>query len=326
LSNRELQEIFDKGLFRGEIKFDELLSKHTSLRIGGPADILVFPEDAVSLKNVFKAAQKEMIPVFVMGAGTNLLISDEGMGGIVVSMRAFKNIEIIRNAQNIVPEEMLKNGSAKPVALFVESGKTLAGVLEFAREHGLSGIEQLAGIPGTFGGALSMNAGSFGVEIKDVVLSVALMRMDGEIVVMDRSSLEFFYRGSNIPEDDVILSGNILLGQDSKEKISEQTREYSEKKRSTQPLGKASAGCVFKNPAGISAGRLIEESGCKGMTVGDVEVSTVHANYFINKGQASCRDFLKLMNEVRGKVKESSGVTLEHEIRIVGRAKETIDE
>jgi UDP-N-acetylmuramate dehydrogenase len=171
-----------------------------------------------------------------------------------------------------------------------------------------------------------MNAGSFGVEIKDVVLSVALMRMDGEIVIMGKNSLEFFYRGSNIPEDAVILSGNILLRQDSEGNVSEQTRKYSEMKRRAQPLGKASAGCVFKNPADISAGRLIEESGCKGMTVGDVEVSTVHANYFMNKGEASCRDFLELMKAVRTRVKESSGVTLEHEIRIVSRTNETIDE
>ncbi len=221
---------------------------------------------------------------------------------------------------------MVNDGPGKPVALFTESGRMLAGMLEFAREKGLTGLEQLAGIPGTFGGALFMNAGSFGMEIKDVVLSVALMNMDGDIDIRDRRSLEFFYRGAAIPEDNVILGGTILLRQDSRENVSKRTRKYLEIKRRTQPLGKASAGCVFKNPADVPAGRLIEESGCKGMAVGDVEVSTIHANYFINRGKATCGDFLELIKAVKTKVQQSSGIVLEHEIRIVMRSDKTIDD
>jgi len=307
LRGKDVKEILEKGLFRGEIKFDEPMAAHTSLKIGGPVEIMVFPEDPVSLKNVLLAAGKEKIPVFIIGAGTNLLAGDRKIKGIAISLKAFRNIELTRETND------------KNVGLFVEAGVPLGNLVNFAKKEGYAGIETLAGIPGSFGGAVSMNAGSFGTEVKDVLVSVAVMNMDGEIIILERDKLRFSYRSSNLPDDLIILSANIVLGKDSPEDVTKCIKKLLRKKRLTQPLGEPSAGCVFKNPVGDTAGRLIDAAGCKGMRAGDVEVSTVHANYFINKGRAACKDFVRLMNAVKAKVKRYCGVTLEPEIRIIGK-------
>ncbi len=306
MSGEELKEIFDSGVFKGEIKFDEPMSAHTSLRIGGPVDIMVFPEDPLSLKNVLLAAKKENIPVFVFGAGTNLLVGDGKIEGIAISLKAFRSIEFTRETDD------------NNVVLYAGSGVPLAMLINFARKYGYSGIEALAGIPGYVGGAVFMNAGSFGMEIKDVIASVAIMNMHGEIVIMDKDKLEFSYRSSNFPEGSIILSANIILKKDDPVEVEKRTKEFLRRKKAAQPLGELSAGCVFKNPGGDAAGRLIDAAGCKGMRTGDVEVSRVHANYFINKGGATCKDFIELMEAVKVKVKEYSGIELEPEVKIVG--------
>jgi UDP-N-acetylmuramate dehydrogenase len=320
LTDKKLREIFDKGIFRGEIKFDEPMSSYTSLRIGGPADILVFPNDVVSLKRVLVAAQAENIRVLVLGSGTNLLFNDHGFRGIIISLRAFKGIEVIKNLKSVAPHLSSREDFKIYTALYVEAGRRLGGLLDFARDRGLSGIEPLAGIPGTLGGAICMNAGSFGMEIKDVLISAAFMKKNSEIVIINKPDLGFSYRSSRIPDNAVILSGNILLKKDSPGAVSKRMKHFLDKKRDSQPLGEPSAGCVFKNPVreGDYAGRLIDEAGCKGMAVGGVQVSTVHANYFINKGNATCREFIELMETVRTKVKETSGIILETEINVIG--------
>ncbi|MEK6528931.1 MAG: UDP-N-acetylmuramate dehydrogenase, partial [Nitrospirota bacterium] len=297
--DKNLKGIFGKGFFKGEVKFHEPMSDHTSLKIGGPVEIMVFPEDPVSLKNVLAAAAREKIPFFVLGAGTNLLVRDGGTEGIAVSLRAFKRIEMIQNLEKIAPHLLQGKDSEVIAGFFVETGVALSSLINFARKHGYSGIEALAGIPGSFGGAVYMNAGSFGTEIKDVIISVALMTVDGRIEILGKDKLNFFYRRSNIPDNAAILSANIVLKKDSPEKVSERVMEFLKKKKNTQPLGRLSAGCVFRNPEGDSAGRLIDAAGCKGMNIGDVEVSGLHANYFINRGRATCRDFIELMGIVR---------------------------
>jgi UDP-N-acetylmuramate dehydrogenase len=317
LSERQLREIFNQDLFKGEILFDQEMSAYTSLRIGGPVDVMVFPEDVVSLKRVLITAKNEKIPLFVFGAGTNLLVRDEGVDGIAVSLRAFNRIEVIQDVRQIAP--YLSDGYDSFIGLFVEAGVPLNKLINFTKKKGYSGLEPLAGIPGTFGGAIYMNAGSYGTEIKDVILSVALMRMDGSIEISKKEEIKFSYRSSNIPEDVLILSANIILKKDIPENVSSRINEFLKKKMQTQPLGKSSAGCVFKNPEGDYAARLIEAAGCKGMRVGDIEVDTLHANYFINRGKATCSDFLELMEKVKNKVKDYCGITLEPEIRIIGR-------
>lgn len=294
-----------KESFRGEVRLDEPMSAHTSLKIGGTVDLMAFPEDPMSLQNLLVMAGKEKIPVFVLGGGTNLLVSDSGLKGIAVSLRAFRNIRLAKGSDD------------KSATLFVEAGVPLGKLMSFAKENGYSGIEPLAGIPGSFGGAVYMNAGSFGTEIKDVLVSVAVMNMEGKIIILGKDKLQFTYRSSNISDDLIILSANILLKKDAPGAVAARIKEFLGKKSSSQPLGEASAGCVFKNPEGDAAGRLIDAAGCKGMRMGDAEVSAVHANFFVNRGKATAKDFLELMNIVKAKVEEQSGVTLMPEIRIV---------
>ena len=319
MTDNELKGIFERGLFKGAIKFEQPLSAYTSLKIGGPVEIMVFPEDLTSLKNVLITAYREKIPIFVLGAGTNLLVRDGGVHGIAVSLKAFKNIEVIQNIKRVAPHLSYQKGSDDFTGLFVEAGVPLGSVINFMKGKGYSGIEELAGIPGTFGGAVYMNAGAFHKEMKDVIVSVALMKPDGSIVIVGRDELTFTYRSSNIPAHTVILSANIALKRDIPENVALRVNEYLKEKRQSQPIGAPSAGCVFKNPEGHSAGRLIEAAGCKGMRAGDIEVNSLHANYFINKGSATCKDFIHLMDIVIKRVEKHSGITLEPEIKIVGR-------
>lgn len=307
-----VKEIFETGLLCGEVKFNEPLSGHTSLRIGGPARVLVFPDDAVSLKNVLVMAKEQGIPIFIIGAGTNLLVRDSGINGIVISLKELRRIAVIQPQSR-----KIFWGGTESVTLFVEAGVPLRELISFTKENGYSGIEELAGIPGTLGGAIYMNAGSFGREIKDVLAGIALMNMDGKITVLEKDELKFSYRGCSIPEDSVILSANIVLKKDSPEDVGRRIKEFIEKRMNTQPIGEHSAGCVFKNPPQDSAGRLIDMAGCKGMRIGDVEVSSLHGNFFINRGRATSEDFIKLMEIVKAKVKEHSGITLEPEIKII---------
>lgn len=291
---------------RGEIMMNEALSKHTSLKIGGPVSMLVFPEDPMSLKNILTAAQEEAVPVFFIGAGTNLLVKDGGLDGIAVSLDAFNQV--------CVAEDTDEN-----VTLFAGAGVSLGKLINFTKEKGYSGIEALAGIPGSLGGAVYMNAGSFGVEIKDVIVSIAIMNRYGKIAILKIENLRFSYRNSNLPAGLAILSANIKLKKGTPEEVDAKVNECLRKKRETQPLGAPSAGCVFKNLEGQSAGRLIELAGCKGMRAGDAEVSGLHANYLINRGSATSKDFIALMDMVREKVQEHSGITLEPEIKIIGK-------
>ncbi len=295
---------------KGEAIMNEPLSKHTSLKIGGPVEMLVSPSDPMSLRNILVAAGEEDDPVFVIGAGTNLLVKDEGVEGIAISMDAFDQMRVIDDTDD-------------KVTIFVGAGMQLAKLVSFASEKGYTGIEALAGIPGSFGGAVFMNAGSFGVEMKDLIDSIAVMNVYGKIAILKMENLKFSYRSSNLPENIIILSANIRLNVAEAEEVDGRVKGYLGKKRETQPLGKPSAGCVFKNPDDESAGRLIELAGCKGMRSGDVEVSEVHANYFINNGGATSRDFIELMNEVQEKVKEHSGISLEPEIKIIGKNQES---
>ncbi len=305
MNDDELKGIIEPGSFRGKMKFSEPMSHHTSLKIGGPVDIMVFPEDPVSLKNVLLAAEKEKIHFFAFGAGTNLLVGDENIEGIAISMREFRSIDFTRERDE------------HTVVLHVGAGVPLAMLVNFAAKNGYSGIEGLAGIPGYVGGALYMNAGSFGMEIKDVIVSVAVMNIHGEIEILGKEDLVFSYRRSNFPEGSIILSSNIILKKDDPADVEKRTRDFLTKKKATQPLGELSAGCVFKNPEGDSAGRLIDAAGCKGMRKGDAEVSQVHANYFLNRGRATCRDFEGLMDAVKEKVRKHSGIELEPEVRML---------
>ena len=306
MDEKAWKEIFTGEFFQGEVRFREPMAGYTSLRIGGPADVIVFPEDPVSVKNILLTAGERKIPVFVLGAGTNLLVRDGGIEGIVVCLRAFKRIKLLNETED-------------GVTVFVEAGGDFQRLINFAREKGYSGIENLVGIPGTVGGAIRMNAGAFNKEIKDVIISAVVLDKSGRLSKFNKKELGFSYRRSNIENGSIIFSANIFLRKNDPKDIEKRMKEYLEKKRITQPLRERSAGCVFKNPPADSAGRLIEIAGCKGMRIGDAEVSAVHANYIINKGKATAKDFIKLMDAVKDKVREKCGISLSPEIEIVGR-------
>lgn len=300
------QEIISPDSFSGEVKFKEPMKAHTYLQIGGPADVFACPRDTVSLENTLSALNEERIPFVTVGGGTNILVKDEGIYGAVISLKNFRRSDIAKEEKDMV-------------MFFAESGTPLQKLVSFSKEQGYSGIEGLAGIPGFVGGAIAGNAGAFGYSIKNALVSVRMMNPDKGIYEMSASELGLEYRASKIPEDTVILSANMRLKKDVKEDVAKRIDSFLKQKRETQPLSEMSAGCVFRNPEGASAGRLIDEAGCKGMRVGNVEVSRMHANFFINKGDAKASDFLKLMDEVKKKVMKVFGTELEPEIRIVGK-------
>jgi UDP-N-acetylmuramate dehydrogenase len=307
LETRGMKEIFLENLTEGEVKFVEPMKDHTSLRIGGPADIFVVPGDVPSLVNIRTYFKKKNVRFFPLGGGTNILVMDGGIDGAVVSFKSLKRIVSIRDDN-------------EDVYLFVEAGTSLQKVVNFSKESGYSGVEGLAGIPGTIGGAVCGNAGAFGYEMKDVLASVEIMDGEGKIDKIEAEEINFDYRISGIPPDVSILSAEMKLRKGKKEDVAAMTDGFLKTKFEKQPLREPSAGCVFKNPEGLSAGKLIEEAGCKGLRIGDVEVSHIHANFFVNKGNAKASDFIGLMEEVARMVKAMSGVILVPEIRIVGRS------
>lgn len=293
-------------IFQGEVIFDAPMNERTSLHIGGPADALVMPDDPLSVRNMITVFKRDGMVYTLLGRGSNMLVSDAGIEGAVISLRAFDRIEV------------LKEGN-KNVELFVEAGVQLQKLVNFCKENGYSGVEGLTGIPGTVGGAIFGNAGSFGYEMKDVLLSAAIMDAEGVLERFRPEGLGFGYRRSDICSTDIVLSANIKLRRDEKAPVSSRTESFFTEKRHRQPVYEKSAGCVFKNPPGLSAGRLIDEAGCKGMRIGDIEVSRLHANFFINKGSGRAEDYLNLMDKVNSVVDRRFGVSLEPEIRIVGR-------
>lgn len=302
----QLRDFVGDILFEGEIQFLEPMSRHTSLKIGGPADIFAVPENIPSLERLCDHLRKSDIHIFPLGSGTNILVKDGGIAGAVVCFSFFRKFHLVREDD-------------EHAWLSVGAGTLLQRLVMFTREQGYAGIEGLAGIPGTVGGAICGNAGSFGYEIKDVIVSTDMLRAGGQMQKVQAENISFGYRKSDISPTDMLLSAEIRLRKDKKEDVSERIDDFLKVKREKQPVWESSAGCVFRNPEGLSAGKLIDEAGCKGMRIGDVMVSTVHANFFINAGKACASDFIGLMHEVTGRVRNSFGITLEPEIRIVGR-------
>jgi UDP-N-acetylmuramate dehydrogenase len=306
MKSQELKDIFTESLFEGEAKFMEPMSDHTSLRIGGPADVFAVPQDLSSLKNLLIILKRKEIPFLPKGGGTNILVKDGGIEGVVISLNSFKRIEVLGE-------------DSEYVNLYIEAGTPLQKLVNLSKERGYSGIEWLAGIPGSVGGAICGNAGAFGYEMKDVLISAWIIDAEGMFNRLMAKDINFGYRRSSISSKEILIAAEIRLKKDKKGDISARVDDFLKKKREKQPIREQSAGCVFKNPPGLFAGKLIEEAECKGMRIGSVEVSVIHANFFVNKGKAKASDFLRLMKDVANKVKERFGVELEPEIKIVGR-------
>lgn len=278
-------------------KKNQPLSEYTTLRIGGIAKLIVFPKEKDILE-LLEVIKNEGARYFIIGGGSNLLISDRGYDGVIINTKEMNSIN-------------LNNG-----LLTVSAGVSLARAVIFSVKRGLAGLEGLIGIPGTVGGALFGNAGSFGYEIKDCLQDVDFVDENLKLKTLKASELNFTYRSSGLPPNSLIVSARFKLTRDN-QNLLERIKEFIEKKRETQPMRELSAGCVFKNPEGISAGYLIDKAGLKGMRTGDIMISSVHANYFINVGKGTASDFLKLMELVKERVFKVFGVELKPEIRIL---------
>lgn len=307
MENRKtLKEIFRENNFIGDVLFDEPMREHTTLRIGGRADAFVRPKDINSLRDIIITLKNEDVRPMPVGGGSNLLVSDEGVEGAVISTVFLNHLEIAED-------------NDEEAGIFTEAGIPLRRLVNFSKDKGYKGIEGLAGIPGFVGGAVRGNAGSFGVEIGDVIESVTAIGSDGRILVIERENLKFGYRSSGIPDGAIILGAKMRFRKDDVQAVAKRTADFLREKRNKQPISGWSAGCVFKNPKGEHAGRLIDEAGCKRMRRGDIEVSSLHANFFINRGNGKATDFSGLMEDVKGRVMKSFGIELEPEICIVGR-------
>ena len=291
---------------RGRSLLNVRMADQTTLRVGGPADLLVYPADREDLGTLLALLGERGISHFVLGGGSNLLVRDGGIRDAVVSLaEGFGTVERRENR----PDR---------VVFWADAGVPLRRLIRWAVEEGISALEPLAGIPGTLGGALAMNAGAWGLEIADRVLGVEVLDAAGAVQRLARSDLRFGYRAAELPEKSIVL-GALLWGEPREsEEIRARVRDFLDRRRDRQPMGEPSAGSVFKNPPGHSAGRLIEECGLKGVRVGDAEVSRLHANFIVNTGRAKASHVVALMEMMQERVYVRHKIRLEPEIRVVG--------
>ena len=284
------------------IKYDEPLKNHTSLRIGGPADVFCSPGNIEDLKKVVSISKKYNIPFWVIGNGTNLLILDNGIKGLVINLnKGFKKIEF--------SDKIVKVGA----------GVSLAYLSKMALNRELSGLEFACNVPGALGGAIINNAGFKEDCMENVVQDVTFLTEENKIERTSKSNLNFNYRECNLKgKSVVILEATLLLKKGNKEEIEFKIKQNIEIRKTRQPLDKFNAGSIFKNPPGYYAGELVEKVGAKGLSRGKAEVSTRHANFIINNGGASAGDILYLIEEIEKRVKKNYGIKLEREIEILG--------
>jgi UDP-N-acetylmuramate dehydrogenase len=275
------------------------------MRVGGPADMVVEPRDVRELAALMELLRDEGVRWIVLGAGTNVLFSDSGYRGVVVRTSGLAGLKIEENGSD----------HAKITAA---AGVPLPAIISRAAGAGWTGLEPLLGIPGSFGGGVAGNAGSGGVSIGGLLVSLKLLTRDGEEIELDPRALNFGYRSADLPAAAVVIQGTLRLGKGSPKLIETNLVDAKSRRRSTQPLQQPSAGCVFKNPVGAApAGAIIDRLGFKGASVGGAQVSEMHANFIINKGDATAADILELMDMIRERVKKEEGVVLEPEIRII---------
>lgn len=282
------------------VRFAEPMKAHTTFKIGGNAEIFLTP----SLKDfpeVIRVLAREQIPYQIVGNGSNLLVSDGGIDGAVISTRAWDDIAVEGDR------------------IRVQAGALLSRVANTALENELTGLEFAAGIPGSFGGAVFMNAGAYGGEMKDVITSVSVWH-NREIKEIAGAECRFGYRDSVFQRDGyVILNATVQLKKGNKAQIADTMKELSARRRAKQPLELPSAGSTFKRPEGYYAGALIEQAGLKGLQIGGAAVSEKHSGFIVNRGGATAQDVLRLVEAVKEKVLETSGVLLQEEIRMIGR-------
>ena len=297
-----LQQIVSSG----EILTDEPMKKHTTFRIGGNADFLVYPKKE-EVAPILALAKEHGVPVTIVGNGSNLLVGDGGIRGLVL---------VITKGADRIRVESSANGKTSIVA---EAGALLSKLAAEAARHGLTGLEFAAGIPGTVGGAVVMNAGAYGGEIKDVIVRATVLTPEGEMLQLSAEELELSYRHSCIPEHGyIVLEAEFALAQGDEAQIRATMEDFKGRRIDKQPLEYPSAGSTFKRPEGYFAGKLIQDAGLRGYRVGGAEVSEKHCGFVINKGDATAADVLQLIEDVKAKVQEEFQVELEPEVKMIG--------
>lgn len=311
----ELENILGKE----NVKYNEPMSKHTSFRVGGNADIFATVDSEEKLIKVIELATKLSMPITIVGNGTNLLVKDGGIRGLVI--RYIENNYRIIDVESLENKEQSnKNDENKSKAITVSSGMTNARLAKILLDNSLTGFEFLAGVPGTIGGALFMNAGAYGGEIKDITIKTKYIDLNtGKIKTIVNNEHKFEYRKSIFQNlNCVILETTLKLQLGNKVQIKDKMQEYSTKRRESQPLDMPSAGSTFKRGEDFIAAKLIDESGLKGYSIGGAQVSNKHAGFIVNKGDATAKDIIDLINYVKEKAYEKFGKVIQEEVKIIG--------
>ncbi|MEG6566433.1 UDP-N-acetylmuramate dehydrogenase [Thermoanaerobacterium saccharolyticum] len=297
----KIVETLRKVVSDENIYINEPMSRHTSFRIGGPADVLIIPQSVDELIKVMGLIKAENIPYFILGNGTNIIVSDKGIRGVVIKLTAIRKI------------------SVEGEIIISEAGALLSVIANTALDNELTGFEFASGIPGTLGGAITMNAGAYGPEIKDVVEKVEVIDKDGSIYEVKNGNMRFGYRSSLIQSDNLIaIKAWIHLKKGNYKDIKAKMDELNGLRKMKQPLEYPSAGSVFKRPEGFYAGKLIQDAGLQGYAIGGAQVSEKHCGFIINRGNATADDVLNLIAHIKRTVKDKFGVDLETEVKIIG--------
>nr|WP_296007376.1 UDP-N-acetylmuramate dehydrogenase [uncultured Blautia sp.] len=302
MNNNKIENKFCTCLGSDNVKLQEPMSKHTTFRIGGPADFYLCPHSTKEVQQAVQICKEENLPYFILGNGSNLLVSDKGYRGVIIQL--WKNFSDI---------------SVKGCCITAKAGALLSKVAAEALEAGLTGMEFASGIPGTIGGAVFMNAGAYGGEMKDIIKEVKVLDDQGEVRVLSNEEMKLGYRTSIVKEKGyTVLSAVLELKKGEPSVIRETMEDLKNRRTSKQPLDMPSAGSTFKRPEGYFAGKLIMDSGLRGFSVGGAQVSEKHCGFVVNKGGATAEDVTVLIREVQRRVKEKFGVELETEVRFLG--------
>ncbi len=279
---------------------NESLKKHSTFKIGGEAKYIVMPSCVDEIKELISYLKNKNIKFYVIGNGSNLLFDDDGFDGVIVKIA--KNFSDVKIENNVI---------------YAQSGATLARIANLALENSLTGFEFAAGIPGTVGGAIKMNAGAYGGEMKDVVVCTTYLDKNNEIKERVNEEQGFVYRNSAFSDDEIILSSKIILKKGNYDEIKLTMSDLNKRRREKQPLEYPSAGSTFKRPKGYFAAKLIDDASLRGVSIGDAQVSEKHTGFVVNKGNATKKDVVELMEHIKNTVKEKFGVELEAEVKII---------
>ena len=302
MQKEDIKKILFKETGCQKIMIDEPMDKHTSFKTGGPADIFISPDTTEQISKTLKLCKKHSIPIYVLGNCTNLIVTDKGIRGVVVQILGkFKNYKVYDNI------------------IEAEAGLMMAQVSQIALENSLTGMEFASGIPGTFGGAVVMNAGAYDGEIKDVVFKTEYIEQSGEIKIVEGEAHQFGYRSSFFQKSNtVVLRSWMRLKEGKKEEIQKKMNVLNDRRREKQPIDKLSAGSIFKRPKGYYTGKLIQDCGLAGYSIGGASVSSKHCGFLINKGNATSKDIIELIKYIQDKVYKKFGVELKTEVKIIG--------